>query len=113
MNESILETVRSLCGLDPENDEFDNELIPITNSVFATLSHLGVGPKKGYCISGVADLWKDYLTTDKTLLGLVRQYVPMKTRLIFDPPSSSAVLTSYEKTASELEWRIVERNEGR
>lgn len=113
MTESILETVRSLCGIDRDNDEFDDELIPIVNSVFATLSQLGVGPKRGFTITSVTEKWSSYLSSNTTLLGFVRQYVPMKTRLIFDPPSSSAVLTSYEKTASELEWRIVECNEGR
>lgn len=109
---SVLETVRPLCNLDSKNDAFDDELIPIINGVFATLSHLGVGPKRGFAITGVLEEWTSF-TSDKTLLGFVRQYVPMKTRLIFDPPSSSSVLSAYEKTIRELEWRIIEYNEGR
>lgn len=112
MTNSILETIRPLCNVDRDNDEFDEELIPIANGVFATLTHLGVGPKEGFRITCSTDEWGK-LTTDAVMLGFVRQYVPMKTRMIFDPPSSSSVLSAYEKTIQELEWRIIEHNEGR
>ena len=39
-------------------------------------------------------------------LNLVKSYVHMKVRLMFDPPTSSAVTDAINKTISELEWRI-------
>lgn len=36
----------------------------------------------------------------------VKTYVYMKVKLIFDPPLSSAVLESMNRTISELEWRL-------
>lgn len=112
MTNSILKTIRPLCNVDADNDEFDVELIPIINGVFATLCHLGVGPKRGFTINDDSTEWSKF-TTDSVMLGFVRQYVPMKTRMTFDPPPSSSVLSAYEKTIQEMEWRIIEHNEGR
>ena len=39
-------------------------------------------------------------------LFLVRSYVYLRCRLLFDPPSNSFVQTAIEKQISELEWRI-------
>lgn len=35
----------------------------------------------------------------------------MKVRLIFDPPSNSFVVTSYQKLIEEAAWRIVFQTE--
>ena len=40
------------------------------------------------------------------ILEALRTYVYMRVRLMFDPPSSSFVLTSFENQYKELEWRL-------
>ena len=36
---------------------------------------------------------------------MVKSYVYMKVKLAFDPPSSSAVIDSMNRSISEFEWR--------
>ena len=108
----VLETVRVACGLDCVNDEFDDELIPLTNAELATLTHLGVGPKDGMVIEGFTETWESFIDNGP-LLALVRQLVGLKVRLVFDPPTSTSVLSAYQEKAKELTWRVIEINEGR
>ena len=50
MSYSILEGIRRGCNVDQESDDFDEELIPIANSVFSELTELKVGPEEGFTI---------------------------------------------------------------
>lgn len=106
MSNSILETVRRACQVDQDCDDFDQDLLPIVNSVFSKLSQLGVGPDEGFEITGPKEKWNDYLS-DKKLLGFVKEYVGKSTRLKFDPPSSSAILEAFKDETKELEWNII------
>ena len=51
------------------------------------------------------DYWEDFVS-DTTKFESVKSYVYMKVRLMFDPPSSSAVMESMNRMISELEWRL-------
>ena len=75
------------------------------NSVFSILHQLGVGPEKSFSIQGDTETWDDFIEDD-TNFNDVRTYIYLKVRLIFDPPSSSAVMSAMERQISELEWRI-------
>ena len=39
-------------------------------------------------------------------MQLVKSYMQMKVKLLFDPPLSSAVMASMEKMIAEAEWRL-------
>lgn len=106
MSNSILETIRRACQVDQDCDDFDLDLLPITNSVFAKLTQLKVGPEDGYEITGPKEKWNDYLT-DKKLLGFVKEYVGKSVRLKFDPPASSTILDAFKEEVKELEWNII------
>ena len=51
--ESILTSVKKLLGIDESYTHFDADLIMHINSVFSILGQMGVGPKKGFAISGL------------------------------------------------------------
>lgn len=107
MDESILESVKIACGVDPGNTDFDRDLIDATNSVLAILTQLGVGPEEGFQIEGDDATWADFIGSDKAYhLSHVVTYVGKKVRMIFDPPVSSAVKDSTNNILSELEWRV-------
>ena len=36
----------------------------------------------------------------------MKTYMYMKVKLIFDPPSSAAVIEAYKQNIAEFEWRI-------
>lgn len=105
MENSILTSVKKLLGIAEDYDEFDTDIIIHINSVFVTLQQLGVGPDEGFSISDSSTTWSDYLSNNK-LLNNVISYMGLKVKMLFDPPTNSSILSSYERTIQELEWRI-------
>ena len=105
MEQSILIDVKQRLGLDGDDNCFDPELITGINSAFMNLADLGVGPDIPFAIDGTGELWSDFLG-DSSLIGFVREYVALRVRVIFDPPTSSFVLDSIQNRIDQLEWRM-------
>lgn len=103
---SILNSTKRFIGGISENDtSFDVEIIAHINTVISTLRQMGVGPKEGYSIKDANNTWTDYLG-DSKILDSVKTYIGLKTRLIFDPPTNSAVVEAIKANIAELEWRL-------
>ena len=102
--ESILTSIKKLLGIMPDYTNFDDDIIIHINTAFAMLNQLGVGPEGGFMIVDANSRWEDY-TTEKNL-NMVKTYIYLKVRLLFDPPTSSALIESINRTLSEIEWRI-------
>ena len=103
--DSILTSVKKIVGISEEDESFDIDLIMHINSVLMILNQLGVGPTGGFSISDKTSVWSDLL--NESSIEAVKSYVGLKVRMIFDPPTSSAVTDAINKTISELEWRIL------
>lgn len=101
---SILDTIKKMLNLSSDYTAFDTEIIVHINSVIFTLNQIGVG-KQGFSITDNSQTWEDYLGDTKNLEA-VKTCMYMKVRVIFDPPSPSAVLESFNKQISEWEWRL-------
>lgn len=104
--ESILKSIRKLCNISEDSKTFDTDLIIYINNAFMNLTQLGVGPDNGFAIEDESYDWSDFISEDDKNYEGVKTYVYLKTRLVFDPPSSSTVLQSYKDTIAELEWRL-------
>ena len=105
MDDSILDSIKKILGMPPEYDAFDTDLVIHINSVFGILAQLGVGPEGGFSISDNTALWKAYLGDSKDL-EMVKSYIALKVRLIFDPPTIGAVMDAMKEQIRELEWRL-------
>ena len=103
--ESILTSVKKMLGITEDYEHFDPELIMHINSVINVLAQLGVGPEEGYSISSKADEWAK-LIGDTKLLELVKSYVYLKEKLLFDPPLASSTIEACNRQIDELEYRI-------
>lgn len=103
--ESILTSIKKMLGITEEYEHFDPDLIMHINSVFMILTQLGVGPSSGFSISDKQVTWSQFIS-DETKLQLVKSYIYLKVKLMFDPPLSSAVSASMEKMIAEAEWRL-------
>ena len=101
--DSILDSIKKLLGIQPEYTSFDEDIIIAINTSFATLNQLGVGPEGGYMIEDNTQTWNDYITT--TNLNMVKTYVHLKSRLLFDPPTGG-VLDAIKNQLAELEFRL-------
>ena len=108
-SESILETVRAMIVGEEDSDDFDRDLIVHINSMFNFLHQCGVGPSEGFSISDDSATWADFV--DDQRLNMVKSYIALKTRLVFDPPTSSFVLSALKEDVAEMEWRLKEQAE--
>lgn len=104
--ESILTSIKKMLGIAEDYTQFDADIIMHINSVFTTLTQLGVGPSEGFYIEDEAAEWNDFIP-DLNKLQAVKTYIYLKVRLIFDPSSlGSSTLAAYERQIQELEWRL-------
>lgn len=104
--ESILTSIKKLLGISEEYTHFDADIIMHINSVFMTLTQLGVGPSGGFIIEDENTYWEDFIS-DTTKLQAIKTYIYLKVRLVFDSASlGSATLAAYERQIQELEWRL-------
>ena len=105
MEGSILADMRRAAGADEWDDAFDADIIDHTNSVFMILTQMGIGPSEGYAISGMDNKWDEFIT-DPIKFRLVKSYMGLRVKLLFDPSLSSAVLESINRQIAEFEWRL-------
>lgn len=103
--ESILDSIKKLLGLTSDYTSFDMDIIIHINTVFMALRQMGIGPKEGFSIEGNVEIWTDF-SEKIEMLEAVKTYIYLKVKLIFDPPLNSSVIEVYNKTLSELEWRL-------
>jgi len=104
--DSILTSIKKLLGMTEDYEAFDTDIIMYINSAFSTLNQLGVGPKEGFVIEDETAVWSDFLG-DKINLETVKTYIYLKVRIMFDPPTSSAVLDATERMIKEHEFRLM------
>lgn len=105
IEESIFKSIKALLGPDADYDVFDSDILIFINGTLATLTQLGIGPSEGYRITGESETWQDFLGNYADLES-VKTYIYLKVKLVFDPPASSAVMSAYQETCKELEWRL-------
>lgn len=105
MDESILTSIKKLLGIEEDYTIFDTDIIIHINSVFSILHQLGLGPKGGFVISDDTTNWSDYIG-DNNNLFMVKTYVYLKVKLVFDPPTSAGAIEAIEREIKELEWRL-------
>ena len=105
MEESILTSIKKLLGIEEEYDHFDMDLIMHINSVLMGLTQIGVGPNEGFVIEDASAVWSDFIP-DVTKLQATKSYVHLRVKLLFDPPSSTAVIEAMNRMIAEFEWRL-------
>lgn len=103
--ESILTSVKKMLGITEEYEHFDADLIMHINSVFSIINQLGVGPSEGFIITDKSAVWKEFIS-DEAKLQIVKSYMYLKVKLLFDPPLGSAVMEAMNRQISEFEWRL-------
>lgn len=104
--DSILNSVKNDLGIKDNYDHFDQEIINDINSVFPAIRQLGVNAPAGFSISDASTVWTDYIPAGD-VLNMVKRYVSMKVRLMFDNSTlSGTVKDVLERQIQEFEARI-------
>lgn len=102
--ESILTSIKKLLNISEEYKHFDADIIMHINSVFVILTQLGVGPSEGFFIIDESAIWDDFI--GDVPLEMVKSYVYLKVKLLFDPPLTASVMESMNRMIAEFEWRM-------
>ena len=103
LNESVLLSMMVRLGLSEDDVEYGEDVLQGINSAIVALTQVGVGPPKGFRVTDETATWSDF-TGNIFLLDVVKDYVYLKTKLVFDPPNGGA-LEAYNKVADEALWR--------
>lgn len=104
MEENILISIRQFLNIDADDENFDAILIPLINSAFNVLAQLGV-IDEGIRMDDTEMTWEEVIgeNVDRELL---KEYVAYRTKILFDPPSSSFVLEAMKQMVADDEWRL-------
>lgn len=103
-NESILYSEKDLLGIDIDDTSFDQNLIILINGIIPELYQLGVATQVT-SITGPEAVWSDILG-ERTNVPDVKNFVYLKLRLLFDPPTNSFLLDAFQKQIDEYVWRM-------
>ena len=102
---SILLSIRSLVVGDSTDDGFDTDLKIHINSALFDLHDLGVGPVEGFKIESEAEEWTGLIADSKNL-EVIKSFIYLKVKIVFDPPASSFVMEAYLKEIDRYAWAI-------
>jgi hypothetical protein len=103
--QSILTSTKKLIGLSEADTSFDLDIMLHLNSMISVLTQVGIGPTEGFMIEDSTATWESFIGGDSRM-NMVKSYLYLKVRLLFDPPGTSFALDAMNKTAAELEWRL-------
>lgn len=107
-NDSILQTIAKMMGPAVGDDYFNPDLIWNINAALSRLCQLGVGSTAPYPfkITGAEETWADFI--DEGQQEEVKQYIWLKVKQVFDPPTATAVKAAFDERVKELEWTLRE-----
>jgi len=105
MEDSILKSTKKILGLDADYTPFDLDIITHINAAFSILNQLGVGPEASFFIEDDTSVWADF-NVPTNQLNLVKTYVYLKVRILFDPPATSYLISAATDQIKEYEWRL-------
>lgn len=104
--ESILTSIKRLLGVEADYTHFDTDIMMHINSVFFVLYQLGVHPDSVFSITDSTTEWSHFTLTSLNL-EVIKSYMYLKVRLLFDPPLSTALIQIMKDQIAELEFRIM------
>ena len=96
MEESILNSTKKILGVGPDYNAFDIDIITDINAAFSVVNQLGIGPTDGFMIEDAYSEWGD-LQLPMNQQNLLKTYIFLKVRLLFDPPTSGFLLDAMNK----------------
>ena len=102
---SILNETKQVLGLGSDYTPFDQSIILHINSIFGVLHQLGVGPEEQFFIIDETSKWESFVG-DTNKINMVKTYMYLRVRLLFDPPTTSFAIKAMEDQIREFEYRL-------
>ena len=105
MEESILKSTKKILNLAPSYTAFDPDVITFINGALATAEQAGAGFTTTFAIDDDSTNWNDLGLSPRNT-ALLKNYVYLKVRLLFDPPGTSFALDAMKEQIAEMEYRL-------
>lgn len=105
INASILGTIKKMLGLDLEYTIYDQDIMVFINSYIEELVQIGVG-NANFSVTGHDQTWFEFLGANSGKYDGAKSYIYYKTRLAFNPPANSFVVSAYQDLIKETAWRL-------
>ena len=105
MENSILISTKQVLGVGEGYTVFDLDIMTHINAAFSVINQIGVGNPSGFFIEGETEVWAD-IGVPNNQLNLVKTYILLKVRMLFDPPATGFLIDAMTKQISEYEWRL-------
>lgn len=109
LTNSILETVRSMCNVEEDDQGFDKQLIPLINGQLMMAHEFGIG-YEGFMVHDEHETWQDLLGDHSDLLNAMQTWLGYSVLLLFDPPDNGTVLKSYQDQIQKMEWMLCNKS---
>lgn len=103
--DSILTSIKKMLGITEEYTQFDQDLIIHINTVLSILTQMGIGPSSGFIITNSNQKWNDWFTITNDM-NLIKTYVYLRVKMLFDPPTIATVVKSNEESIREIGCRL-------
>lgn len=104
MTNSILTSVKKMCGVAEEDESFDLDILTHVNTTFSTINlQIGIGPEGGFLIEDKSVTWDAYLGSDHKRFNDIKSYMYLRVRYLFDPPGTSFLLTAFKEEMIRFE----------
>lgn len=112
VGESILNSIKKQLDITDDDDTFDTNIVMHINSVFVNLYQMGIGQDTPFQIKDETDIWEDFIPEDKPYLVLVKSYMYLAVKLLFNPPRTSNLLEAMNAKMHEYEVRLYSESGG-
>lgn len=100
----ILKDIKATLGVDENNLGFDTELLLFLNAVKAEAVQNGVVAFSDVEIT-VGTEWPEF--PNEEIKNLVKGFMVLRTRLLFDPVASEPIAKSFESAVTVFEGRLI------
>jgi hypothetical protein len=105
VEDSILTGTKKILGIAEDYTVFDYDIIIFINGALSTAEQAGAGLTTVFSIEDSTDTWES-LGLDPQNLAMLKNYVYLKARLLFDPPPTSFAIEAMNKQIEEFEYRM-------
>lgn len=104
MEDNILISTKKIIGLSENYDAFDLDVLTHINAAMSEVNQLGVGPSEQTMVD-IDDNWSS-LGIPTHQLAMVKTFIFLTVRLLFDPPATSFHINAAEEQIKKLAWRL-------
>ena len=105
MDGIILDEIKQLILVDKEYIAFDEQILIYINNAVEQLKQIGVVKK---IVIEKETVWKDLVKIADLFNHMIKTYIYLKVKKMFDPPSTQVLLNAIDEQLKEIEVRLYE-----